>query len=86
MKIIYDRKTNTITKSTTASGIVEDDTELKERSIREQRAIHCFSIINRGQLWYNMLSEAQLVELNTWYQAWLDATETLIIPEKPSWL
>ena len=30
--------------------------------------------------------EEQKTELLTWYQAWLDVTETGIIPEKPEWL
>ena len=53
------------------------------RSIRENE---CFSIINRGALWYNTLSEEQIIELNNWYLAWLDVTETKIIPQKPEWL
>lgn len=57
------------------------------KSLRELRDIRCFSIIdNRSQLWYNHLTEEQKQELNTWYQAWLDVTETKIIPEKPEWL
>ena len=58
--------------------------ELQE--LRQQREVECFLIINRGQLWYSTLTEEQLLELNTWYNAWLDVTETKIIPEKPSWI
>lgn len=54
--------------------------------LREQREIECFSIINRGQLWYNTLTTEQVNELNNWYRAWLDVTETKIVPTKPSWL
>lgn len=54
--------------------------------IRMKRDAECFSIINRGQLWYSTLTEEQLIELNAWYQAWLNATETLVIPDKPIWL
>lgn len=54
--------------------------------IRDLRQTECFSIINRGTLWYQSLTEAQLVELSQWYNAWLDAPETLVVPEKPSWL
>jgi len=53
---------------------------------RSKRARECYPIINRGQLWYDTLTETQLAELNTWYQAWLNVTETLVIPKKPSWL
>lgn len=54
--------------------------------LRVQREYECFSIINRGQLWYKRLTDEQLVELDTWYQAWLDVTETLVKPVLPSWI
>lgn len=54
--------------------------------LRFEREQQCFPIINRGQLWYEMLSETQVAELQLWYQAWLDVTETLLIPERPGWL
>lgn len=57
-----------------------------KQEIRIKRETECFTIINRGQLWYNKLSEPQKQELQTWYQAWLDAPTTLQIPTKPSWL
>lgn len=55
-------------------------------TIRERRQIECFSIVNRGEVWYNLLTTEQKAELQQWYEAWLDAPETLIIPEKPHWL
>lgn len=54
--------------------------------IRDRRAKECFPIINRGKLWYDKLTPEQFNELSIWYQAWLDATETSKIPEKPEWL
>lgn len=58
--------------------------ELKRlRNIRERE---CFSIINRGKLWYNMLTSEQLIELTEWYNNWLNATETFVIPIKPTFL
>ncbi|MBQ3517966.1 MAG: DUF2977 domain-containing protein [Clostridia bacterium] len=54
--------------------------------LRFEREQQCFPIVNRGQLWYEMLSETQVAELQLWYQAWLDVTETLLIPERPGWL
>lgn len=54
--------------------------------LRIRREEECFPIINRGQLWYNTLTTEQVQELNQWYMAWLDITETKIIPTKPSWL
>lgn len=54
--------------------------------LRAMREVECFSIINRGKLWYDNLTEEQLVELNTWYNAWLNVTETRFVPEKPNWI
>lgn len=53
---------------------------------RTRREKECFSVINRGQLWYETLSLAQLLELRKWYQAWLDGTNTMTVPERPAWL
>lgn len=60
--------------------------ELTIGDLRYMRDIQCFPIINRGALWYDRLTTEQKEELNTWYQAWLDVTETKIIPDKPTWL
>ncbi len=54
--------------------------------LRQRRETECFSFINRGQLWYDRLSEEQKSELNAWYSSWLMVTDTLTAPEKPSWL
>lgn len=55
-------------------------------NLRNQREVECFPIINRGKLWYDTLTTEQVTELNEWYNAWLDVTETKVIPTKPSWL
>lgn len=60
--------------------------EKAKDALRQLREKECYPIINRGTLWYNLLSESQKVELKEWYQAWLDITETLVKPKKPSWL
>ena len=54
--------------------------------LRGYRNEVCFMVVNRGKIWYDTLTEEQIEELRTWYNAWLDATETKIIPEKPEWL
>jgi hypothetical protein len=60
---------------------------LDEEAIRKRRQIECFnSIDNRSQLWWEHLSEEKQKELNEWYEAWLAAPETKVIPEKPSWI
>lgn len=55
-------------------------------AIRRQREVECFPVINRGQLWYERLTEEQKEELKTWYQAWLDAASTGVVPDRPAWL
>ena len=59
-----------------------NDTEM----LRGYRNEVCFTIINRGKIWYDTLTEEQIEELRIWYNAWLDVTNTNIIPEKPEWL
>jgi hypothetical protein len=53
---------------------------------RARRESECFPVINRGQLWYDRLTEGQKSELSAWYQAWLDVTETKTVPDKPAWI
>ena len=60
--------------------------EAKKDEFRLRREKECFSIINRGQLWYEGVSITQLLELRQWYKAWLNVTETMVVPEKPTWL
>jgi len=60
--------------------------EQTKETLRQQRETECFAVINRGQLWYEGISIAQLLELRSWYKAWLNVTETLVVPERPSWL
>lgn len=60
--------------------------EIKANYFRAKRVPYCFDIINRGQLWYNTLSNEQKDELKTWYQGWLDAPNKLKEPKQPNWL
>ena len=64
--------------------------EFKARSelnaLRRRREEECFSVINRGALWYDRLTEAQKAELDEWYEAWLNVTETKVVPNTPIWL
>ena len=73
--------------------LVHDDKEYEARlteelkdDYRRRREVECFSIINRGQLWYENISAEQQLELRAWYQAWLDVTDTLVVPERPVWI
>lgn len=63
---------------------VNEEEEIK--LLRLKREKDCFTYINRGQLWYNHLTDEQKQELDVWYTAWLDVTETKVIPNKPLWL
>lgn len=72
-------------------GGFTDETKQRQEAaeldqIRKRRETECFSIINRGELWFENLSEAQVLELRVWYTAWLNAPETKTIPPKPEWL
>ena len=63
--------------------------ELYEREtadLRKKRETECFAVVNRVKLWYDALSIAQLSELEEWYHAWLNVTETRVIPEIPDWV
>lgn len=68
----------------------KQNTDIEKKALcddlRKRRETECFSYINRGQLWYDRLTDAQARELSEWYQAWLYVTDTLTAPEKPSWL
>lgn len=55
------------------------------KELRERRKKECFAIVNRGELWYSMLSTEQYVELKNWYMAWLDVTDTLKVPASLPW-
>ena len=54
--------------------------------LRERREKECFSVINRGKLWYDRLTKEQLSELEAWYQKWLDVTKTMNTPVAPKWI
>jgi hypothetical protein len=54
--------------------------------LRHKREKVCFPYINRGEMWYNRLSAEQKDELAVWYQAWLDVTNTKVVPQTPEWL
>ena len=61
-------------------------TEEQKRQIRKRRDKECFPIINRSVIWHRRLTQEQRNELETWYQMWLDAPETGIIPVIPAWI
>ena len=46
---------------------LSEERELEE--LRRRREKECFSVINRGQAWYNSLTPEQAQELQSWYYA-----------------
>ena len=65
---------------------VEIQIEIQKETLRSRREKECFSYINRGSLWYEKLSGDQKIELQLWYDKWLNVTDTLTVPTKPEWL
>lgn len=61
-------------------------TEREKEKIRNLRKVECFSIVNRGGAWYKLLTAEMEEEFIKWYKEWLDATDTGVIPKRPTWL
>lgn len=80
----YLSDNNTLVKN--ADKQLEINNERKLVDLRHKREKQCFPYINRGYIWYNKLTDAQKNELDVWYQAWLDVTDTMVVPETPAWL
>ena len=73
-----------------ASDIQAAAIKQEQDAIRSRRYPECFLVLARySPLYYKALEESEpdkYAELNAWYQAWLDAPATLVIPTKPEWL
>ncbi len=82
----YKQTANGLVYDKSHNGAQQQEHELKLFTLRQRRASLCFDIVNRGQVWYNTLTEEQRQELQEWYQAWLDVTDTLVEPIKPKLL
>ena len=80
----YLSEDNILVKSNDKQKEIEEQRDLI--SLRTQREKVCFPYINRGEMWYSRLSADQKDELNVWYQAWLDVTNTKVVPKTPEWL
>ena len=80
----YLSEDNILVKSDDKQKEIENQRELT--NLRHQREKVCFPYINRGVMWYNRLSAEQKDELAVWYQAWLDVTNTKVVPQTPEWL
>lgn len=80
----YKVRDGTVAFDSEQNAMLEQE-QLKE-TYRQRREKECFSVINRGQLWYESITLPQLLELRAWYKAWLNVTDTMVVPEKPAWL
>ena len=80
----YLSKDNVLIKSDDKQKEIEEQRELT--NLRTQREKVCFPYINRGYLWYSKLTDEQKGELESWYQEWLDVTDTKVVPNIPAWL
>ena len=54
--------------------------------LRQRRETECFSVVNRGWIWYTTLTLSQWRDLRSWYLAWLNVTETRSPPARPLWI
>lgn len=79
--VIYDLRFFDILCRPDSNYTDDEVLELKRNHIRERRRNECFTVINRGRLWYDSLPSKMYTKLNKWYQMWLDAPSTLIVPE-----
>lgn len=87
---VYDADGNQTGAETRVTGRIlkkvwTDEEEIKN-DLRRLRNSECFPIINRGQLWYDTLTEPQKIDLKDWYNAWLNVTITKSVPSKPYWI
>lgn len=60
--------------------------EKTKDELRRRREKECFAVVDRSHFWYDNITEEQKIELKQWYDAWLNVTTTLIVPDKPNWL
>lgn len=59
--------------------------ERAKKIIRKRREVECFAICDRAAWFYDLPKERKN-EVRAWRNAWLVATETGIIPKRPSWI
>lgn len=69
--------------------VVYSEERVEERLLNDLRAQRAqeFEKYDKYQLLYlqSGMTDQQIQEYNEWRQAWLDVTETKIIPDKPDW-
>lgn len=88
-----EREETQIVKETHIGWIFDEEKYTKEteakrvEEIRQKRE-QAFEMIDKYQLilYYNSLTEEEKVALKEYRQAWLDAPETGVIPDKLAWM
>ena len=72
-------------------GLTDEAKTSKEQAekdkLRKLRETQCFSYVNRGTAWYKRVvnTPTRQIMFDSWYDKWLNVTETLIIPDKLEW-
>lgn len=80
----YNPETGELIRNVSREAALANHRTAEELRIRREK--ECFSVINRGEMWYSLLTDEQKAELKEWYKAWLDVTETLEPPDTPDWI
>lgn len=63
----------------------EENIEARNAQLRTLRQKVCFDICDRAA-WYDGLTDTQKAEVQAWRKAWLNVTETLVIPAAPDFV
>ena len=73
-------------------GIVFSESKYEQRKkmaiineLRHSREKKCFAIANRN-FFFNEATIAEMAEINNWYTAWLNVTDTLVVPIVPHYI
>ena len=81
-RLVFESETKTAEYAAAKAAYEKD--EYKNR-LRLRRENECFKITDRAA-WFYGLSDERKAEVLTWREAWLNVTETLVVPEKPDWI
>ena len=81
-RLVFESETKT---ESYAKAKAEYEKEQYKNVLRMRREKECFAIADRAA-WFYGLTEEQKSEVLVWREAWLNVTETLMIPEKPKWI
>ena len=69
-----------------AREVVFDEAAYNKQVLRDRRQVECFQYYNRRFMKSIENDAMKMAELEVWYTAWLNVTDTFIVPVKPAWL